>query len=132
MPYKNREDALAYGRKFRKENPQLCKDMIKDWEKRPNGECKCSWEVCVVCDLDMLSLDHINNDGAEEKRNGRGSGRGLYTKLKKAGFPEGFQTLCQNHQWKKENVRRREQRRNSLAAKSLDSSDSSVMVSEST
>ena len=183
MPYKNREDALAYGRKFRKENPQLCKDMIKDWEKRnpekvkaksdryraqhleeraiavdkwrienpekeeeyfvvlktlvfsaygPNGECKCSWEGCVVCDLDMLSLDHINNDGAEERRNGRGSGRGLYTKLKKAGFPEGFQTLCQNHQWKKENVRRREQRRNSLAAKSLDSSDSSVMVSEST
>lgn len=183
MPYKNREDALAYGRKFRKENPELCKEMIKDWGKRnpdkvkakndkyrakhleeraevttkwrienpekeekyladlktrvfsyygPKGECKCCWEGCTVCDLDMLSLDHINNDGAEERRSGKGSGRGLYLKLEKSGFPEGFQTLCHNHQWKKELVRRRETRRINLAAKSLGSSDNSVMVSENT
>jgi hypothetical protein len=92
----------------------------------PNGECRCCWEGCTVCDLDMLSLDHLNNNGAEERRNGRGSGRGLYTKLKKAGFPPEFQTLCMNHQWKKENIRRREKRRSSLAAKSLNLDSSQV------
>jgi len=29
-------------------------------------------------------------------------------KLKRDGYPEGLQTLCHNHQWKKEILRRRE------------------------
>ena len=33
-----------------------------------------------------------------------------YKARRKAGFPDGFQTLCHNHQWKKELMRRREQR----------------------
>ena len=66
----------------------------------------CCWEGCTVCDPDMLSIDHILNDGAED-RDTRGTGNTLYLNLEKEGFPEGFQTLCHNHQWKKEILRRK-------------------------
>jgi hypothetical protein len=70
---------------------------------------QCTWEDCTVCDLDMLSIDHIANDGQAD-RSTRGTGNSLYRALEKEGFPEGFQTLCHNHQWKKEILRRRELR----------------------
>lgn len=66
----------------------------------------CCWEGCTVCDPDMLSIDHKNNDGSQD-RNIRGTGNNLYLSLEKEGYPEGFQTLCHNHQWKKEILRRR-------------------------
>jgi hypothetical protein len=70
---------------------------------------QCSWEGCAVCDLDMLSIDHVNNDGFKD-RDTRRTGNSLYLSLEQDGYPEGFQTLCHNHQWKKEIVRRREAR----------------------
>jgi hypothetical protein len=57
-----------------------------------------------VDDLDMLSIDHLNNDGHKdrEKNGGRSGGGGhFYMELLKRGLPEGFQTLCFNHQIKK-------------------------------
>jgi hypothetical protein len=76
----------------------------------PVGVMKCSWTGCEVDDPDMLSLDHVNNDGADDRkvRGRRGSGYQLYFELKKENFPAGYQTLCYNHQAKKELVRRRE------------------------
>ena len=73
-----------------------------------NGTLQCCWEDCEVTDLDMLSLDHINNDGAEHRRayNGQGGER-VYVLLKRQGYPPICQTLCWNHQWKKEMQRRR-------------------------
>ncbi len=61
---------------------------------------------CVVCgedDFDVLTIDHIANDGAAHRREiaqtkgtrGPGGSR-IYCWLKKNGFPPGFQTLCQN------------------------------------
>lgn len=74
-----------------------------------NGMLLCNWPDCEVIDPDMLSLDHINNDGHIERKNSwSGSGRALYMKLRAKGYPEGFQTLCHNHQWKKELMRLRE------------------------
>jgi hypothetical protein len=70
----------------------------------------CSWNGCLVMDIDMLTLDHINNDGCEERRHrhrGAASGAQLYMKLIRENFPEGYQTLCANHQFKKELMRRR-------------------------
>lgn len=76
----------------------------------PEGHLRCSWPDCAVIDVDMLSLDHIHNDGNIDRRKSRqNAGVNLYRRLKVAGFPEGFQTLCHNHQWKKELMRRREQ-----------------------
>jgi hypothetical protein len=73
-----------------------------------DGIIKCQAEGCEVNDPDMLSLDHINNDGAKDRKLGRGyAGVALYGMLEREKFPEGFQTLCFNHQSKKELERRR-------------------------
>jgi len=53
----------------------------------------------------MLTLDHLENNGAEHRRqytkSGRGGGAALYDNLIREGFPKGFQTLCSNHNLKK-------------------------------
>lgn len=78
----------------------------------PNGILKCSWsEGCEIVDPDMLSVDHINNNGNVDRKSGIAALRGgmtFYRRLRKEGFPDGYQTLCHNHQWKKEILRRRE------------------------
>lgn len=76
----------------------------------PLGVLGCSWEGCTVSDIDMLVLDHTANNGAEERRalGGRNArGWNFYLYLKKLGFPEGYQTLCCNHNHKKELLRSR-------------------------
>ena len=54
----------------------------------------CVWPSCGISDPDLLTLDHINNDGAGDRKS-------LYQRVIKEGFPERFQVLCWNHQWKK-------------------------------
>jgi len=75
----------------------------------PKSTLKCSWFGCDVVDIDMLTLDHINNDGWEEKPGSARAAGGvqMYSALKNEGYPAGFQTLCHNHQWKKEMENRR-------------------------
>jgi hypothetical protein len=72
------------------------------------GTLGCCWEGCSIVDPDMLTLDHINNDGNVTRKGSYKGGVSFYAKVKRDGFPEGFQTLCHNHQWKKEILRRRE------------------------
>jgi hypothetical protein len=64
-----------------------------------SGLLLCCWSGCEVQDLDMLTIDHVNEDGAQHRRE-LGCEK-IYRWLKKNKFPEGFQTLCMNHQWKK-------------------------------
>ena len=72
----------------------------------PGGHLRCSWPDCIVDDIDMLTLDHIYNDGAESRKTLRADE--MYAWLVRNNFPEGnHQTLCWNHQWKKEILRRR-------------------------
>jgi hypothetical protein len=71
------------------------------------GKPLCKWIGCSVCDIDMLSLDHVENDGKLDRNINSGGGHRLYMRVIKLGYPEGFQTLCFNHQFKKEILRRR-------------------------
>jgi hypothetical protein len=94
-------------RKTRAWNAQIKKECLTHYG--PDGVLQCSSLGCEVNDLDMLTLDHVNNDGAEDRNNGRNcTGVRLYWVLKSEGYPTGFSTLCCNHQSKKELVRRRE------------------------
>ena len=80
----------------------------------PAGKLGCSWEGCGVVDPDMLVLDHIADDGAAQKKAlGPSNGRGwnFYRFLRRNGFPSGYQTLCCNHNHKKEILRSRSKRK---------------------
>jgi hypothetical protein len=73
-----------------------------------NGTLQCCWEGCEVCDVDMLTLDHINNNGAADRKERKNTGGVVwYAQLKRNGFPIGLQTLCANHNLKKEVVKQR-------------------------
>lgn len=60
--------------------------------------CQCCGETCV----DMLSLDHINQDGAEHRRSlkkeigGVAGGHFIYAWARRNNFPPMFQVLCMN------------------------------------
>lgn len=55
--------------------------------------------ACVVCGesrLVCLSIDHLNNKGAEHRKK---IGNDIYIWLEENNYPSGFQTLCMNDQW---------------------------------
>ena len=102
-------------RKFRKNHPNYMKNWKKTHrrnlrisEKRQRNKlrrlviynysngtntCKC----CGVNTFEFLTIDHINNDGAEHKRREEiKNGIELYKWLKRNGYPKGFQVLCWN------------------------------------
>ena len=69
--------------------------------------------ACVKCafdNIDALTIDHMNDDGAAHRRTlggGRNYGGGFYYWLRARGFPVGYQTLCFNCNGIKEVERRR-------------------------
>ncbi|PWT75568.1 MAG: hypothetical protein C5B59_08800 [Bacteroidetes bacterium] len=116
----------AYKRKYRSENPEY-RDKEKKRQARASierkervlthyggGKVKCRWEGCGVSDIDVLSIDHVFDDGAEHREKICGSKHtkvDIYRWLEANGFPEGYQTLCLNHQFKKEILRRKRERK---------------------
>ena len=69
--------------------------------------------VCVWCgfgDSRALCIDHINDDGAKERRTIRDKyfcGSSFYRWVRDNGFPPRYQTLCANCNQIKETIRRR-------------------------
>jgi hypothetical protein len=65
------------------------------------GGCQCT--LCKINDIDMLSIDHIFNNGNEHRKNlGINGGHQFYYWLKKYGFPDKdkYRVLCMNCQFK--------------------------------
>ena len=73
-----------------------CKDNIP----------KC--ELCGITDLDMLVLDHVDDNGAEHRRIVGGGGYNMNLWLRRNDYPSEWkmQVLCCNHNNKKELVRK--------------------------
>ena len=98
--------AERYREQERKRRAQLKLLVLGHYS--PGGIPHCSWPGCIMSDVDCLTLDHINNDGAEFRRRvGFLGGVTLYKWLRARGFPDGYQTLCGGHQFKKEILRKR-------------------------
>lgn len=53
---------------------------------------------CGIEDLRVLTLDHINSDGAQSRRAKAGGygGTNYYVALRRLNYPSGYQVLCQN------------------------------------
>lgn len=64
------------------------------FEAYGGASCGCCGEVHVA----MLTLDHIDGQGSADRgKRGEGStGAPFYLRLKRAGWPPGFQVLCFN------------------------------------
>lgn len=128
---------LEYHRAYREKNRELRRKWNNDWinanRERYNASKfiyreKTKLEVltyysngkpkCVLCgfeNIDGLCLDHINDDGAEQRRllkiSGRGTtGMNTYEAIKKHGYPQGLQVLCANCNMIKELQRKRAKR----------------------
>lgn len=57
------------------------------------GKCECCGEIT----FEFLTIDHINGDGAEHRRQIGGKGRRLYAAIKAEGFPKDrYRLLCFN------------------------------------
>jgi hypothetical protein len=68
-------------------------EMIQSY----GGKC-CN---CGVDDIDVLDIDHVHNNGAEDRKNNL-YGYNLYRRLKKLNWPKNnYQLLCKNCNWKK-------------------------------
>ena len=77
-----------------KRNQDRCRDQV--FAAYGGYKCRC----CGETEQMFLSIDHVHNNGAEERKAGlyKGSGTGFYLWLRKSGFPPGYQVLCMNCQ----------------------------------
>ncbi len=92
--YKHREDSIA---KTKQRNREIKREVLGHY----SPELKCA--SCGYTNIRALTLDHINNDGAKQRRElkklGVSSGSGFYRWVKKNGYPSDLQVLCMNCQF---------------------------------
>lgn len=107
MPYKDPEKERQYRRQryLAHREETLALDKRRNQELRAlillhysDGILRCLH--CKTTDIEVLCIDHTNNDG-EKHRKTVESGSKLYCWLKRNDFPEGFQVLCHNCNFKK-------------------------------
>lgn len=85
---------------------QLARDReaarrLKDRVFQAYGGWQCA--CCKESEPRFLTIDHVNNDGAQHRRQmgEKRGGRKFYEWLVTNGFPSGFQVLCMNCNWGK-------------------------------
>ena len=86
----NRERIILHMKKHHYVKSPLLKKEVLTYYGNGKLQCVC----CGESDINFLSIDHINNDGAQHKKQIKYAG--LYAWLKRKSFPKGFQTLCFN------------------------------------
>jgi|SRR6185295_644225 len=105
--YANRERSNIRVQEWRDNNKLAAVNVLT------NGEGTC--RNCGQGDIDVLCIDHINNDGAAHRKQvGWGS---MAWWLIKNDYPPGFQVLCYNCNNKKKLLYERQKSRESLRAK---------------
>jgi hypothetical protein len=82
---KNRRAAVKLRTKF--------KQMVVVYYSNGKGACVC----CGETQLEFLSIDHINNDGREDRQQHKSwVGSQFYYWLVRNNFPPGYQIMCLN------------------------------------
>lgn len=103
MAYKNIEDKKAYDAAYREKNRLLLRNKGKLYRRELKQKVLERYgKACVFCgyeDIRALQIDHINDNGADERKLLGGqnvSGWRFYQYLVANGLPNGYQTLCAN------------------------------------
>ena len=103
-----RECSTKRTREWAKTHRKNCSEMRKRYLLKLRVEvfthysgnpphCQCS--NCNETEIKFLTIDHINGDGAKQRRqtgSGKHGGRNFYNWLKRNNYPEGFRVLCFN------------------------------------
>jgi hypothetical protein len=67
------------------------------------GKC----EHCGITNVQYLTIDHIDDNGGEHRKelfgSSRQGGHTFYSWLKKNGYPPGYRVLCWNHNASRQN-----------------------------
>ena len=99
----NRQMKIEKTKQQLRDRAKYLKSRFIVLRKYSNGKgifCNCCGERNVV----FLTLDHVNNDGAKQRKEiGRSSDK-LYRWIVKNNFPPIFQTLCWNCNWGKQKM----------------------------
>jgi len=98
----NKEKIREYLKKYRKENRNAKLRGIQKLKEQiliHYGNNKLSCVICGEGRLDCLSIDHINDNGAEHRRELGIIGGAFYRWLRRNDYPPGYQTLCMNCQF---------------------------------
>lgn len=113
------EKRKSQNKKWRQSHPEVVNPAAKRWKLAnpakfklivQRGRARLKIEVlsayaggtpkCACCgesDIRFLTLDHIENNGAAERREVGRKGYGFYAFLRREGFPQnGYQVLCFN------------------------------------
>lgn len=124
-PVKRRESQKRYYEKkkaeileqqsgYREKHPERVAQHKQSWVERNREKSRASGRAsyrslrleaiahyggrCVCCGEDevaFLALDHVNDDGAEQRRE-HGTGYSFLRSLKRRGWPDDIQILCHN------------------------------------
>lgn len=90
-----RENYHRHIKEYREKQKESRRRLRKlAFEAYSEGKPKCA--CCGETEEKFLSIDHINGGGTKERRMGKGGGHFLYRRLKKEGYPIGYQVLCYN------------------------------------
>jgi len=98
---KKRRQDIKYVESERVRGRQYLADLRHNTIMAYGGyKCNCCGETEPL----FLTIDHINNDGANHRRavkksspgNGKGGSTAVYKWLRDNGYPKGFQILCMN------------------------------------
>ncbi len=104
---RNKEYFNAYGKKYTASHKLYRRIYSREYSLNRKKEVLTYYGsnklACVICGearIACLSLDHINNDGAEERKKlNLVGGNNFYIWIQKQNYPEGYQTLCMNCQY---------------------------------
>lgn len=94
----NKERLTEYYRQYRQKHREKISERRKEWNRQAREQCIIAyggWK-CACCGetiQQFLTIDHINNDGNEHRKE---IGNHLYGWLINNAFPKGFQVLCMN------------------------------------
>jgi hypothetical protein len=95
----------CYTRAWQQANKGHTNEWSKEYHRRMRlAILEAYGNRCVCCGEEspyFLSIDHVNNDGAADRKNGNKS-RAFYRFLIRNNFPSDYQLLCMNCNWGKQ------------------------------